>query len=204
MTKCIYTFGDGSAEGAAEMRELLGGKGANLAEMAGLGLPVPPGFTITTEVCAHFTANDDAYPDGLEVDVDAAMALMNHSVGDADEAKPKRKRKRPDSAAPEAGTGAASEAGAAPGAGPAAEAAPAAAEPAPEEPAAEASEEQKKAVRAALNEIHDVLGTMVPVENLVEHLAGAVPAPQVRAVLRELEAEGKIMLGADSTQIYII
>ena len=137
-------------------------------------------------------------------DVDAAMALMNHSVGDADEAKPKRKRKRPDSAAPEAGTGAASEAGAAPGAGPAAEVAPAAVEPAPEEPAAEASEEQKKAVRAALNEIHDVLGTMVPVENLVEHLAGAVPAPQVRAVLRELEAEGKIMLGADSTQIYII
>ena len=59
-------------------------------------------------------------------------------------------------------------------------------------------------MRAALNEIHDVLGTMVPVENLVEHLAGAVPAPQVRAVLRELEAEGKIMLGADSTQIYII
>ena len=136
-------------------------------------------------------------------DVDAAMALMNHSVGDADEAKPKRKRKRPDSAAPEAGTGAAPEAGAAPGAE-AAEAAPAAAEAAPEEPAAEASEEQKKAVRAALNEIHDVLGTMVPVENLVEHLAGAVPAPQVRAVLRELEAEGKIMLGADSTQIYII
>ncbi len=66
------------------------------------------------------------------------------------------------------------------------------------------TEEQKKAVRVALNEIHDVLGTMVPVETLVEKLAGAVPAPQVRAVLRELEAEGKIMLGADSTQIYII
>ena len=81
MTKWIYTFGDGSAEGAAEMHELLGGKGANLAEMAGLGLPVPPGFTITTEVCTHFTANDDAYPDRLEVDVDAAMAHIEGIMG---------------------------------------------------------------------------------------------------------------------------
>ena len=51
MSKWIYEFGDGAAEGAADMRELLGGKGANLAEMCRLGLPVPPGFTITTEVC---------------------------------------------------------------------------------------------------------------------------------------------------------
>src|SRR6185436_7953066 len=51
MAKWVYTFGDGAAEGAAEMRDLLGGKGANLAEMANLGLPVPPGFTISTEVC---------------------------------------------------------------------------------------------------------------------------------------------------------
>ena len=137
-------------------------------------------------------------------DVDAAMALMNHAVGDADEAKPRRKRKRPDSAgapvtpAPAATT--AREGG---------EAVVAAEEgleqPAPPaEAGVEATEDQKKAVRLALNEIHDVLGTMVPADNLIEKLAGQVPAPQVRAVLRELEAEGKIMLGADSSQIYII
>jgi pyruvate,orthophosphate dikinase len=51
MAKWVYSFGDGQAEGRGEMRNLLGGKGANLAEMANLGLPVPPGFTITTEVC---------------------------------------------------------------------------------------------------------------------------------------------------------
>src|SRR5215813_896213 len=55
--KWVYTFGDGKAEGRADMRNLLGGKGANLAEMANLGLPVPPGFTITTEVCTYFYAN---------------------------------------------------------------------------------------------------------------------------------------------------
>ena len=81
MTKWIYTFGDGSAEGAAEMRELLGGKGANLAEMADLGLPVPPGFTITTEVCTHFTENNDVYPDGLCDDVGAAMAHIESIMG---------------------------------------------------------------------------------------------------------------------------
>ena len=54
MAKWVYTFGDGAAEGSAEMRNLLGGKGANLAEMANLGLPVPPGFTISTEVCTYF------------------------------------------------------------------------------------------------------------------------------------------------------
>ncbi|HYP58374.1 MAG TPA: PEP/pyruvate-binding domain-containing protein, partial [Beijerinckia sp.] len=53
MGKWVYTFGDGKAEGASGMRNLLGGKGANLAEMANLGLPVPPGFTITTEVCTY-------------------------------------------------------------------------------------------------------------------------------------------------------
>ena len=53
MSKWVYVFGDDSSEGNAEMRELLGGKGANLAEMASIGLPVPPGFTITTEVCTH-------------------------------------------------------------------------------------------------------------------------------------------------------
>ena len=88
MTKWIYTFGDGNAEGSAEMRELLGGKGANLAEMAGLGLPVPPGFTITTGVCTHFTDNNDTYPDDLDADVDAAMAhiegIMGAKFGDAE------------------------------------------------------------------------------------------------------------------------
>jgi pyruvate,orthophosphate dikinase len=87
MTKWIYTFGDGKAEGAAHMRELLGGKGANLAEMAGLGLPVPPGFTITTEVCTHFTANDGKHPDGLEDELKSALVgiekIMGAKFGDA-------------------------------------------------------------------------------------------------------------------------
>ena len=58
MTKWVYTFGDGQAEGRADMRNLLGGKGANLAEMASIGVPVPPGFTITTEVCTYFYDNN--------------------------------------------------------------------------------------------------------------------------------------------------
>src|SRR5215207_8846368 len=58
----VYTFGGGNAEGSAEMRDLLGGKGAGLAEMANLGLPVPPGFTITTEVCSFYYANGKKYP----------------------------------------------------------------------------------------------------------------------------------------------
>ncbi|WP_374449077.1 PEP/pyruvate-binding domain-containing protein, partial [Stella sp.] len=62
MTRWVYTFGDGKAEGRAEMRDLLGGKGANLAEMSSLGLPVPPGFTITTEVCTWFYDHDRQYP----------------------------------------------------------------------------------------------------------------------------------------------
>ncbi len=81
MTKWIYTFGDGSAEGSAEMKNLLGGKGANLAEMSALGIPVPPGFTITTEVCNFFTANDDTYPESLNADVDAAMQTMEQALG---------------------------------------------------------------------------------------------------------------------------
>ena len=77
----VYKFGGGSAEGAAEMRNLLGGKGANLAEMSSLGLPVPPGFTITTEVCIAYYANDRAYPDGLSDQVDAALAFIEETVG---------------------------------------------------------------------------------------------------------------------------
>ncbi len=57
MTKWVYSFGAGASEGRADLRDLLGGKGANLAEMANIGLPVPPGFTITTEVCTAFYAS---------------------------------------------------------------------------------------------------------------------------------------------------
>ena len=75
MAKWVYSFGDGKAEGRAEMRNLLGGKGANLAEMSSLGLPVPPGFTITTEVCTWYYANNNAYPPELKDEVDKALAV---------------------------------------------------------------------------------------------------------------------------------
>ena len=82
----IYAFGGGGAEGRAEMRNLLGGKGANLAEMSALGLPVPPGFTLTTEVCTAYTEAGGKYPDGLEAGVEAALArleeLMDARFGD--------------------------------------------------------------------------------------------------------------------------
>jgi len=76
-----YGFGGGRADGRADMKNLLGGKGANLAEMASLGLPVPPGFTITTEVCTHFYANGRKYPAGLEESVRKAMAAVEKIVG---------------------------------------------------------------------------------------------------------------------------
>ena len=81
MTKWVYGFGGGKAEGAAKMKDLLGGKGANLAEMANLGLPVPPGFTITTEVCTHYYANDRTYPAELKQQVEAALAAVGATVG---------------------------------------------------------------------------------------------------------------------------
>ncbi len=81
MTKWVYGFGRGAAEGRADMRNLLGGKGANLAEMCNLGLPVPPGFTITTEVCTAFYANDRNYPDELAGQIDQALAAVEQSVG---------------------------------------------------------------------------------------------------------------------------
>jgi pyruvate,orthophosphate dikinase len=81
MAKWVYRFGGGTAEGSAEMRNLLGGKGANLAEMSALGLPVPPGFTITTEVCTYFYANDKKYPPELKTDVDAAVQHIEKEVG---------------------------------------------------------------------------------------------------------------------------
>ena len=67
MTKWVYGFGGGRADGAAAMKTLLGGKGANLAEMSNLGLPVPPGFTISTEVCTWFYDHERTYPDDLTV-----------------------------------------------------------------------------------------------------------------------------------------
>src|SRR5437870_4639850 len=79
--KWVYTFGDGKAEGRADMRNLLGGKGAGLAEMANLGLPVPPGFTITTEVCTHYYANKRTYPKELQRQVEAGVANMEKILG---------------------------------------------------------------------------------------------------------------------------
>src|SRR6202789_3380722 len=64
-SKWVSSFGGERTEGRGEMKNLLGGKGANLAEMSSLGLPVPPGFTITTEACAHFYANERRYPESL-------------------------------------------------------------------------------------------------------------------------------------------
>ena len=88
MTRWVYEFGGGAAEGTAAMRQLLGGKGANLAEMATLGLPVPPGFTITTGVCARYYANGKTYPAELEGQVQAALAaverLLERGFGDPD------------------------------------------------------------------------------------------------------------------------
>ena len=80
MTKWVYTFGNGSAEGAASMKELLGGKGANLAEMSNLGLPVPPGFTISTELCSAYFDNQEKYPQDLEGQVDAAIEWIGETV----------------------------------------------------------------------------------------------------------------------------
>jgi pyruvate,orthophosphate dikinase len=79
--KWVYRFGGGQSEGRADMKNLLGGKGANLAEMANLGLPVPPGFTLTTEVCTAFYANRQAYPDGLKGEVAAALDVIGETVG---------------------------------------------------------------------------------------------------------------------------
>jgi len=86
--KYVYEFGNGKADGNAEMKTLLGGKGANLAEMASLGIPVPPGFTITTEVCNYYYQNDKTYPPELESEVMHAMknmeSIMNAGFGDAE------------------------------------------------------------------------------------------------------------------------
>ncbi|CAN1485078.1 MAG: pyruvate, phosphate dikinase [Aquidulcibacter sp.] len=81
MSKLVYSFGAGLADGDATMKNLLGGKGANLAEMNKIGLPVPPGFTITTEVCTAFYALGQKYPDALADEVKAAMTTVETTVG---------------------------------------------------------------------------------------------------------------------------
>jgi pyruvate,orthophosphate dikinase len=88
MTKWVYGFGNGVADGAANMRNLLGGKGANLAEMSSLGLPVPPGFTITTEVCTWYYEHGKTYPETLAAQVAEALekvgAATNRKFGDGE------------------------------------------------------------------------------------------------------------------------
>ncbi|RZN32870.1 pyruvate, phosphate dikinase [Bradyrhizobium sp. Leo121] len=79
--KWVFTFGDGKAEGKAEMRNLLGGKGANLAEMANLGLPVPPGFTIPTSVCTYFYEHEKTYPKELKTQVEKALDYVGKLTG---------------------------------------------------------------------------------------------------------------------------
>ncbi|MFN3514166.1 MAG: pyruvate, phosphate dikinase [Phenylobacterium sp.] len=80
-TRWVYSFGGGGADGDASMKNLLGGKGANLAEMSSLGLPVPPGFTITTEACTHYYANDRKYPADLREQVAAGLARVEELTG---------------------------------------------------------------------------------------------------------------------------
>lgn len=81
MTQWVYSFGDGKAEGEAGMKNLLGGKGANLAEMSNLGLPVPPGFTITTEVCTYYYDHGRTYPPELKTQVEDALAFVGRLTG---------------------------------------------------------------------------------------------------------------------------
>jgi len=80
-TKWVYRFGGGGADGDSGMRDLLGGKGANLAQMSGIGLPVPPGFTITTEVCTYFYDNAKSYPETLKAEVEAAVGAIEKEAG---------------------------------------------------------------------------------------------------------------------------
>ena len=81
MTEWLKTFGGGTAEGSAKMLDLLGGKGANLAEMANLGLPVPPGFTVTTELCAAYYDDDKRFPDSLSEQIEAGMQHIEAAAG---------------------------------------------------------------------------------------------------------------------------
>ena len=87
--KFVYAFGGGTAEGRGDQKVLLGGKGAGLAQMSGLGIPVPPGFTITTEACQHYHAHGGEYPDGLRDEVRRHLAqleqLQGKRFGDGDD-----------------------------------------------------------------------------------------------------------------------
>ncbi|MCH1486565.1 MAG: pyruvate, phosphate dikinase [Alphaproteobacteria bacterium] len=80
-SKFVYAFADGFAEGSAQMTDLLGGKGANLAEMCRMGLRVPPGFTLTSDVCTFYNANEGAFPGGLKAEVEGAMARLSDDMG---------------------------------------------------------------------------------------------------------------------------
>ena len=79
--KFVYFFGGGAADGRADMKHLLGGKGANLAEMTNLGIPVPPGFTITTEVCDAYYKNNKQYPKGLPEEIDQNISRLERLMG---------------------------------------------------------------------------------------------------------------------------
>src|SRR5437868_13446630 len=79
-SRYVYYFGDGNADGSGTMKPLLGGKGANLHEMTRIGLPVPPGFTMTTEVCSYFYAHNRTYPPELKASVATALAKVEKSV----------------------------------------------------------------------------------------------------------------------------
>src|SRR5437667_11959658 len=80
-TKYVYLFGNKKADGDGSMRSLLGGKGANLAEMTRIGLPVPPGFPITTEVCSYYYANKRTYPKALRAQVEDGVAFVEKLLG---------------------------------------------------------------------------------------------------------------------------
>src|SRR5688572_19690919 len=90
MEKYVYYFGDGHAEGNAKMKDLLGGKGAGLAEMTNIGVPVPPGFTISTAVCTYFYKHDKSYPPELRKEVAEHLTAVEKAVGRkfGDAAKP--------------------------------------------------------------------------------------------------------------------
>src|SRR6266581_6930338 len=79
--KFVYYFGEGKADGNGKMKPLLGGKGANLAEMTRIGLPVPPGFTISTEVCTYYYANKRTYPKDLQPQIEVGIANMEKIMG---------------------------------------------------------------------------------------------------------------------------
>src|ERR687894_415557 len=81
MTRYVYRFGGGASDGEAGNRNLLGGKGANLAEMASIGLPVPPGFTISTEMCARYYAEGESFPKSLVKEVEEGIAHIEKVTG---------------------------------------------------------------------------------------------------------------------------